>query len=1646
MAEEATITQGAPVQEKPKLRKVYDYLKKKGVVNEPTYEDFEGKVKNPKKLKKVFDYLKSDRDAKIRSENFDEFKTKMFPESEQKLPIVPQQPIQQPEQQPQAPERNFQPVQEDQPLPDMSPEAMQQGLAQQINKDFNASEQQVPKVSALDKLNTSDTRQKSPEEIRFESEIKRNQTSAARQVGTGEVSSDPIVDVPTDVNDFSGRILKTFTSGLTSIPKSIAIVAKPLDDFFGIGKAGQPIENYEMYQLGDVIDKKALEWGITATDPKHDDSFWQGTVPDALGSVAAMALFGRPSPTNVMAPAIASERQAVLGAVKDIGKSMVSPSGVVGGTSAAVPEFEAAKAQGLSDDEAFKVFLKNYLVGQTEAIPFERALTRINKLSGGKLVEYVKAGTKGGLEEGIQETIQSTLTNKIAQGSYDPERDTFQDVLKSAGAGFFVGFILPGIGKAMNSMTPEQRAQTKKVINDRLTELKNKTTPNEKEPVVAPPSTEQQGSGAADIESKAGIETPASNDNLQRDEGSQTPEVQSEREGQTEIPTEQPASTEFQAPERVALAIDTALSKPLPDGVTGFTAHFDPSGYRTEIRKEDGKFNFYLTNDSGGANLPSLTKSKLSKPIASFNSAKEASEYIETQSASGSVSETPTTQSDVKVKANNKGRKSKVLTSPEEEVVANAATPSITTEPLVKEDESSRINTTTGSPESGILESDAISGGPQQGDQQNDVDASTTQEEEVSEQVVQEAPKGDEEVSAEPEFGYEKGEIPSGTEVKFDWLGHEKTGKVIGYKNKRIKIKGRDGTVFPKDPKDVKVVNMDQKRAKPHAEEKIVAYNSKRKKPIGIVSNGLTGGNGFMFQTDLGKKISGFFQKQFTSKGFLPQQVFDRWIKTKGEIGKYESQVKFTLGDIKSSIKDEYKGKPTDEQITDLNLALQGKQPTNPLPPKTAALIQDMRAQIDNLSRRFIDEGIVSGDLSAKFTKNMGTYLTRSYRKFDDPFWSEFVPDEVRNKAEAFLRGKFPNHSSEEIDGLINYLLHDPAAPGALLKGSKLGSKDLSILKKRGEIAPEIRALMGEYGDPLLNYARTVSKMAGLVAKHHFLQDVKAKGMGEFLFDRPTGKYSVPIAAEGSKTMAPLNGLYTTPEIAETFKEFNSMEPMGEFLKIYMKFNGWIKAGKTIFSVMTHARNFVGNLGFVMANGHYRIDKFGKAAQVAFANVHSNDKAVREKFQEYIQLGIVQDSGAAGELKNYIQDIRDNKDFFERINDNRLKKVKEGALDVTQNLYQFEDDIYKIYAFENEYARYKKAYPQMDDQELKEKCAKIVRDTYPTYSMVPKMVKKFRANPLLGTFVSFPAEVLRTTYNTVALAKEELSNPSTRSIGAQRAAGIMMAAMLPTAASYASMALLGLDGQDDEDLRKFVAPWQKNSEFLYLGVNDDKYRVIDMGFSDPHSYLKRPIYDLLNGKDLQSGSIEAMSTLAQPFISEELLASRLLDWKRNKKETGDHVYNPDTPLGDQVADVWHHIQTAAEPGTVSSMRRIIKAAGGETDKYGNKFELQNEVVGLFSGQKQEVKDISQALLFRAYELKDRVDLTEKELFRVTKNKAATDEEKKLAKERHDVAIENIANDALNIYFAAIRLGVDPKEARKTMYRTKSPVIVKKIKQ
>lgn len=190
-----------------------------------------------------------------------------------------------------------------------------------------------------------------------------------------------------------------------------------------------------------------------------------GQVASGLGT--GLAFLGSGGVSALSEASALSKAPSLLQTVKG---AFTSPTAVLGGAVTAVPEYEAAKAAGLPEDELFGVLAKNYLVGQTEALPIQNLFGRLNKLTGGtpykKLLQIGAASGMGAFEESVQEGTQTYLSNEIAKGSYDPDRDPFWGLARAMTVGGIVGAILPGVGAAMTNAPASEKPKIEKKVRE----------------------------------------------------------------------------------------------------------------------------------------------------------------------------------------------------------------------------------------------------------------------------------------------------------------------------------------------------------------------------------------------------------------------------------------------------------------------------------------------------------------------------------------------------------------------------------------------------------------------------------------------------------------------------------------------------------------------------------------------------------------------------------------------------------------------------------------------------------------------------------------------------------------------------------------------------------------------------------------------------------------------------------------------------------------------------------------------------------------------------------------------------------------------------------------------------------------------------
>jgi GNAT superfamily N-acetyltransferase len=725
----------------------------------------------------------------------------------------------------------------------------------------------------------------------------------------------------------------------------------------------------------------------------------------------------------------------------------------------------------------------------------------------------------------------------------------------------------------------------------------------------------------------------------------------------------------------------------------------------------------------------------------------------------------------------------------------------------------------------------------------------------------------------------------------------------------------------------------------------------------------------------IGRSAAHFFQRFFTTRGELPADVYSAKVRKEGRVAKEMNKLRFAAADFKRGVRKALgQSELTLAEAEQMNQVLRGEADITTVPEAVRQPLRAFRDHIDSLSRQLIADGVAQGDLVGIITEHMGVYATRSYRIFDDPKHRDKVPAGVRNRAIAAIREMSPEKSDAEVQGTLKSLLYRGAAesPVALLKGSRLGSKDLSIFMQRKDIPAWLRELWGEYKDPGVNYVRSVFKMAHLLANQQFLNEVRTAGLGTWLRSEEDGpivnEYGdviTKLAADESSVMAPLNGLYTTPEIKAAFERMDSPGNLPNWLRVLMAVNYAVKYGKTVGSVMTHVRNVTSNAGFMVSNGHWRLDKSGKAIWATTTGMFKlSDPEFRAYYERLAELGLVGEDVRSGELKDALRDASkaDMDEFLYTLparNANRAVKAVRAGLRFMGGLYQAEDAVWKVYAWENEKERYSAAFPDWSPQKVEEHAASVVRDTYPTYSKIPEAIKAIRRFPLVGPFVSFPSEVVRTQFHTISLGLKEIQAPETRAIGAQRLVGSAIALGGLAVLTKGVMAALGIGGDDDDDLRWFVPSWQENSQFLYTSQPENAtYNFVDLGYSDPHAYLTDPVVALMRSGDWQEKLWRATSEALSPFASEEILAGALMDLRSNEDEK---IYNPHDTVGEQAKDMVNHLWIKAlEPGTISSARRIYAAATGADPR----LEVVPEVTALATGQRIQPVNVEHSLGFR----------------------------------------------------------------------------------
>ena len=711
---------------------------------------------------------------------------------------------------------------------------------------------------------------------------------------------------------------------------------------------------------------------------------------------------------------------------------------------------------------------------------------------------------------------------------------------------------------------------------------------------------------------------------------------------------------------------------------------------------------------------------------------------------------------------------------------------------------------------------------------------------------------------------------------------------------------------------------------------------------------------------------------------------------------------------VKFKNKKEFKTKIFD----DIQEVLIGKKSINTLDESLRQPVAKARTLIDDLSKQLIESKSLGKNIKEIIEKNVGSYVRQSYKLYR----GGFNPNkQIRQNAFDYIQKQDPSLSNAEVNGVINKILDKGDNTNFASTVESLPKQSQSLFLKKKDIAPEIKALLGEVKNPLENLINTIDDLTKWVETDKYLNRIKENGFNKYIYQKPTGRFATEI--EGNK-YNPLKGYHTSPEIAKLLKSIDETSISNILLpyKVFLFGKGVSQYSKTVLNHVTQLRNLQGGILMAMFNG---VNPFSKTGWSAFKTVANDigkmsDEILNLKYQEYLDLGVVRTSVKMNELKGVFKDVEmanSMSGFIDKMTNNIIFKNAKKPLDFLQNVYMGVDDLFKIIVYEKELATLKRAYPDMvlnpvKLKQLKKQASEIVTNTMPTYDKVPPAIKYLRRLPI-GNFVSFPAEILRNTVFSVKQGIKELgtANSVIKTRGAKRLAGnIVIGGFGLKVANETYNNARGYTEDIIKAIKAFVPSWSEDSNITVLNDDPENIQYVDSSYTFPYDILHRPIRTAVNewynGKRdnktldeviIQSG-IASIEEFARYFLDESILTSKILDITRNKQSNGRQVYNPELPVGDQLNAMFLHVLDAFVPAGYDQLEKLYKSFNGIVEPYGKEYDPKIELLANFGGLRVSEINIKEAFNFKIPEHNQNVNNAEKIFRKISNNQNVVTEE------------------------------------------------------
>ena len=648
------------------------------------------------------------------------------------------------------------------------------------------------------------------------------------------------------------------------------------------------------------------------------------------------------------------------------------------------------------------------------------------------------------------------------------------------------------------------------------------------------------------------------------------------------------------------------------------------------------------------------------------------------------------------------------------------------------------------------------------------------------------------------------------------------------------------------------------------------------------------------------------------------------------------------------------------------------------------------------------------------------------------------VNNEAKQTGQTFTAEQHDKKLVEYLDKYLENL--ELQAADAKSEGAMNSiRKDVNRLLNKKDFDAPLRTLLGEVTDPFENAVRTVYNVGRLAANERFLRNFARQAIEIGVASR-TRQPDMDLLFPPSQSaqLGDLAGLYVRNDIAATIREelgmngmkqqSKAMEQINMFGRFISKFSGVSITAKTLGSVGFYPRNVLGGIALTTSQGIVNPVYLKEAMRLSIiANMSLNGKIKaeseesRNQIRRLVELQVLKDETRGRiamdmlngfvnstdqqleELLNDIVEAQGSGNIEKIIKKFKLKGLKEAAgqaggstVEFLASLNNVIDSAFKLNAYFYELSVLKEAYGDTESEsKLEADAARKVKLTFPTHSEQLSLAKAFNKSPFSMValpFVRWKTEVLRTMFNTVPLAIEEIKsgNPTMRSRGIKRLIGFtttMAGGSAAYGAIFATLFSLLTDDEEDERggvrsltdeeldaLRQGLPVWQRNHGIFAQMLQDGSVQVIDMSNILPYSQVT-DIAGLAS-----RGNIKGIADyITSEMIGTQIAASAVLELAQNRDDFDQPIWlDTDGALGASFKMLMHLGKGTVVPSVVDKAMKI--------GRYGEQ-NAKEMIVGELTGVRPIIHKVTDIEYRGMRNLKESADAVVSLLYPLSSGKA-----------------------------------------------------------